>query len=463
MNSQRPRTAKNRAYMIVAALGLVAFIIAFNYIGCGGGGGGGNSGSSSGGVKITGVLDATTLVSLPPDENSILNRFCRIFSPQKAYAQSGSDVNRIIAISSRGNTYTITEGTLNVNSFSLSVAKDKPYLLVLLYDTSIIGVYKVDDATGLDSFPLNSASTNIDLGTVALSGTDVVTGTASQPVILDSLGITTALASAIGVMDDEMLRLAGSLDVDQNGLLDTLEGKWFPFIIDFEFDPGVFTDTVNAFSLKSPISYNGYSFGLHMRPYDATLDFTAGGTLTSPANINGGNDNPSGPAWITGDQASISFYSGGGMGTNPAAPPAGTYVVTIPISGTALTKTYTFNNVKSYGIDSNLYHILIPTVKLNIDGSDRITSIEIEWWKKMPGDIWVQPDAAELGMLLHDSTMEIAPVPPSAPTDPKISVTMTSFSNPMTVIPPAQGFASGYMRMIYTDKFGYVYAFSWNN
>jgi len=128
------------------------------YVGCGGGSSSSSSSGSSG-INISGVLDNYTLVSLPPDENNFLDRFCRMFSPQRAYAQAlGSDVNRIIGISSRGNTYSISEATLTSNSFSLSVSKDKPYLLVLLYNTSIVGVYKVDDDTDLDAFPLNSAS-----------------------------------------------------------------------------------------------------------------------------------------------------------------------------------------------------------------------------------------------------------------------------------------------------------------
>ena len=455
---------KNRAYIIITALGLAALAATFSYVGCGGGGGSSSSssssGSSTGKVTISGVLDANTLVGLPLEQNSLFNRFCRLFAPQKAYAVIGSDVNRIIAISSRGNSYTITEAVLSSNSFSLAVDKDKPYLLVLLYNTSIVGVYKVDDATGLDSFPLNSASTNIDLGTVALSGSGTVTGTVSQPVILDSLAITTALASAIGLMDDEMLRLAGSLDVDQNGLLDTLEDKWYPFIVHFEFDPGKFTTIAGSFSDKNAITYTGYGFYMHMNPADLTLDWTTGGTLTSPASINGGNNKPSLGGTVSGNQGSQDFYWNS-LGTNPAAPPQGAYVVTMPISGTAGTKTYTFENVKSYGIDSNLYDIFIPSVKLNLDGSNKITTVEIQWWKNISGTGWVQPDEAELNMLLHDMSLETAPS--------NISVTVSNLNNPgaftpqMTLTAPAQTLAPSYLRLLYTDKFGYVYAFSWGN
>lgn len=448
---------------IVMLIAGVLFIgcVAFNFVGCGGGGGGSSrSGSSSAGnVILSGALDGQTVVGLPSYENSFLKHFCLLFSPKNLYANGGADVNRIVAISSRGNSYTLTEATLNGNNFSLSVSKDKPYLLVFLNNTTIIGIYKVDSATDLDAFPLNSASSNIDMGTVSLSGTDVISGTISQAAIFNSIGITESLASAIGIMDDAMLRLAGSLDVDQNGSLDILENKWYPFIIHFEFDPGSFTDMVNTFSAKVPITYTGYGFYMHMNPADLTLNWTAGGTLTSPATINNANNKPSLGGSLVGNQGSQDFYWDN-LGTNPVAPPQGTYVVTMPISGSAITKTYTFDNVKSYGIDSNLYNIFIPSIKLNLDGNNKITTIEIQWWKKLFGTGWVQPDTTELNMLLHDMTIETGPE--------NISVTVnnlnnpTAFTNQMTLTAPAQTQTPNYLRMIYTDKFGYVYGFSWN-
>lgn len=425
----------------------------------------GNSAQQGTVVIVSGALDGTTVAGLPPHQNIFSKYFCSLFAPLNAYAL-GADVNRIIAISSRGNSYTVTEAILTGNNFSLSIPKDKPYLLVFLNNSNIIGTYKVDTATDLDALPLNEASSNIDVGIVALdSGAGVLTGTVATDTLFANIGITPSLASTIGIMDDEMLRLAGSLDVDQNGLLDTLEGKWYPFIIHYEMDPGVFTDTVNAFSQKSPIAYNGYGFYLHMNPYDTTLDWNTGGTLTPPASINGVTTNASGPAWVSGNQASLDFFSGGGPGTNPPTPPSGTYTVTMPGTGSNPSKNFVYANVKSIasGIDVNLYNIYIPTIKFNIDGTNRITTIEVVWWKKLADNSWVQPDTTELNMLLHDSTMEISPYPPSGPSDPRISVGVTSFSNPMTLTPPAQDFTAGYVRMIYTDKFGYVYGFSWNN
>ena len=73
----------------------------------------------------------------------------------------------------------------------------------------------------------------------------------------------------------------------------------------------------------------------------------------------------------------------------------------------------------------------------------------------------LQPDEAELKMLLHDMRLETAPS--------NISVTVSNLNNPgaftpqMTLTAPAQTLAPSYLRLLYTDKFGYVYAFSWGN
>jgi hypothetical protein len=64
-------------------------------------------------------------------------------------------------------------------------------------------------------------------------------------------------------------------------------------------------------------------------------------------------------------------------------------------------------------------------------------------------------------MLLHDMTIETGPE--------NISVGVSNMNNPgaftsqMTLTAPAQTQAPNYLRLIYTDKFGYVYGFSWGN
>jgi hypothetical protein len=108
--------------------------------------------------------------------------------------------------------------------------------------------------------------------------------------------------------------------------------------------------------------------------------------------------------------------------------------------------------------------IYIPSIKLNMNTvSNTITSIEITWWKKISGtpDTWEQPNGQEIAMLFYDASIEISPAPPKSPNDPKILVTTANFANPMTLIPPAHDFTPHYIRMIYTDKFGFVHGFSW--
>lgn len=402
-------------------------------------GDGGIANSSS--IILSGSFDGTTVNAKSLDKGDLS-------------AASVGVVNGVFAIASDG--LEITHALIYANDFSFSVPKDKPRLLVFLDGANIVGTYKVDAATDLDAFPLNAGSKDIGLGTVSLNA-GTFTGGITQPALLNALGVDAALANAIGTVDDGALRLA-SLDADGNGLVDYFEGKRFAFIIHFEFDPGAFSDAVNTFSRKDQIAYDGYGFYLHVRPYDGSLDWQTGGFMNSPQDINGTNNKSSGPASTSAEGTSMDFYWDD-LGMSPATPPAGSYIVNVPGVGGTAGKDYTFRNVKTQSIDANLYNIYIPTVKLTIS-NNRATQLELQWWKKLSDGTWVMPSDTELSLILHDASFEITPEPSTG--DGILTDPLRSFTNPQTIALPSHDFEPGSIRMIYTDKFGFVYGFTWS-
>lgn len=422
-------------------------------------------------ITMEGTLDGSTTQFAAVPQNGFWDKFCKLFSPLEAYA-AGVDVNKVLAITYGEQGISLTEATKNVNSFSLSLTKGYPYIIVFINGTTnVLGLLKLDAATDLDALPLNNISSNIALGDVSYSGGEFQ-GTVSQTDLLNALGITSSLASAFGIMDEGMMRWC-SLDADGNEVLDFTENREFQLTIDYGFNTGQDFDDITGtnFSVYTSTTFQGYMYYFSISPA-STLGFvfnndTCTATLHSPADINGGNDMRQGyfSESTEGDWQGMNFdFYVGESATDPVTPPPGTYTITVTNSSQTITKTYNFLNVKSQTITPTLENIYIPSIKLTMD-SGKVTQLSWQWWKKTAGG-WVQPTAEELSAVLENAGFEIGRWSEGEDLD-EVRGSIGSpwegvpFATSGTVAVGPQDFYPCSLRVTYGDKAGYNYGFEW--
>ncbi len=433
------------ARKVVSALPILALSAAL--AGCSGGSSQSSSQSPGNTVNISGTLSGYTLAS----NESGLKRFLAMFSLGKAYA-TGSTVDNVVAVSPDG---TFVAAAKSGNGFSLSLHKNRDYIVAFLNGTTIVGIYKADSVTGLNSFPIGQNSTDLDLGMVSIN-TGTGTGTVASSTVLQDLGLSQDIAKTFGVWDVGMLRYS-NMDADGNGIIDYQENKSFGIGLDYEFNTGsTFAGIQGSFNDKALASYTGYEYYFWAAPYDASLPWTSA-TLTAPASVSDGtNSTPVTQCYnITGSNSmSLNFFCGG-TAVSPVTPPTGTYTVNVG------SQTYTFNNVQSQTIDAvNLYNIYVPSVKLTMS-SGKIASIDYQWWKKDAVLGWVQPTDAELSTVLENAQFEIGQAGWAG--DPNLDRVSGSvpFTASGTITPAAQGFTPGVFRISYKDRSQYNYGYEW--
>jgi hypothetical protein len=445
---------------------------------CGGGGGGGSSTPTpaptptptptpiiSNTVTLSGTVDNSTVVLA--SHEGFLKRFFAWFSPTpKAYAVTNARVNRIVAVSHDG---THVDAVKSGSSFSLSLEKGKPYVLALLNDASLVGLYRADAATGMEAFPITSSSKSFDVGTVSLLSGEAM-GTVSSSSLLDSLGIDSITANAFGVMGKGLVRFA-NFDVDGNGIIDTDENKNFNIMIGFVFASSSFTASTGAWSRKEETQFWFYGFSYVSCPDDTTLNW-ANAQLNSPQSfqicnaswpvcdsgvpIVANNELPMvSQPFVANTQTcrQLNFYGGSRAIISPVPPPAGTYTISVPnILGTG-TQTLTFSHVATPDI-SNMQNVYVPEIKLTKDANGKISLIEWRWWRKT-GSTWIQPTDAELTAIMDGASFTIA--------GPGWSGNRVTGAMPITqtgsIVPSAQAEAAGAIMIGGVDKSQYGYAF----
>ncbi|MBI3813385.1 MAG: hypothetical protein HY279_02820 [Nitrospinae bacterium] len=451
--------------MVVVML-FIAFIVSFNYIGCGGSNS--SSGSSgNGGLKISGRLDNSTLMMAYAPPTGFLNKLLAFLSPiQNAYTQV-STVDNIMAVSPDGSyVFASKKG----NEFSLSLIKGKEYVVVFLNGTTIIGIYKLDKATDMDAILTSTNSIDTNLGTVSVT-LGMAEGTISSTVLLQNLGITQDVATAFGVMDEGLVRFS-NIDVDGNNAIDLLEGKFYTLKVGYQFRPTEqFDDLFTSYSNKDNINFAFYFYvyegpGGQNDPADFALYNWPNATLTPPGTIttklgrvltklrNGTNDSN-----FMGDDDSVNYMNDRYI--SPTRPPQGTYTLEIPLTNTGLTKTLTFQNVRSFDMTgASFNYVYVPEVKLTKDIDGKITQIEWRWWKKASG-IWVQPTDKELAAVWYAATYFINT--DNAGFNPKWSELPITAVGSLTLNPPVQPSTktSKSFQIGAQDKGRYSYSFDW--
>jgi hypothetical protein len=437
-------------------VGALVLILAISMAACGGSSSSGTPTSNT--VTMSGSLDSSTMTLASRD--GLFKRFLALLYPfGKAYAV-GETVDNIVAVSPDR---TFITATKNGDNFSLSLTKGKPYMITFLRGTTIVGLYKVDDTTGMDSLPVSTDSGDINVGIVTLNG-GVAQGTLSSSSLLQTLGITQSVATAYGVMDEGMTRLS-SVDVDGNGIIDYQEDKSYKLYISYGFryttctPPGsstgtAFTNSQGMWSDRDLILSCGYEYNFLSNPDVSSLDWDSA-TLNLPAAVDGVTSKLQGSNSVTSFGRDIEFWPSGseGYATNPRTPPSGTYTVTVNSATGGPATTLTYYNMRSQTIDANLNNIYVPITKLTLDGSGKVTLLEWQWWKKM-NDTWTQPSDEELATVLDFAHFEIS----AAGTDDEVegSIGLTSTGS---VTPDPQSFTPAKLGITYVDKAGYAYQF----
>jgi hypothetical protein len=269
---------------LLVKIGLVAVLISVIIVGYNGCGGGGSSSSGSSRVRtlsVRGTIGTGYFVSAP---SNILDRFCSIFTPNKAWASySDGTVDKVIAIQVEGGyigsyfIQTAIESLIQNNTFSLSLEKDKDWML-LLVDTNAVDKerfvgyvsLKVDATDNLLMVPATTASSDtFNIGTVEKSGEEAVS--------INAVTATDFAMTADGLLalakNDELFKAVKNIFTNYNYTTQV----YYNLRPDFKWR-GQYASIQNAFQAPADYTFISYQF---------QLDTNDGLTLGDVAGIDG--------------------------------------------------------------------------------------------------------------------------------------------------------------------------------
>lgn len=361
---------------------------------------------------------------------------------------SGESVDTILAI---GNDSSSQEATITGDSFSLSLERGLPYLLVYLEGCTIIGVQIVDNSIGVDVLPVGDDSqSEVDLGTVALGlASGRIVGSTPGETLRTQLGFDETEWETYANMGVGLLRLS-SLDVDGNCILDRDEGKSYDLTVDFEMaSNSTFSAIQEDFYNPALASFTGYMYYFFAGD-DTELSESdwSEAILAPPSPINGQTEEPQCYSVSESGHRTLNFFCGG-TGYSPQTPPEGDYAVR------AGSSEFTFLNIETKTIEPNLMGIYLPMVKLTMSDS-KIS--QISWdWKKGTSSGWVDVSQEELAIALQGVSIEIGREGGSEErVFEEIDLTVSG-----TISAPAQSFTPGVFRIGYIDLSGFSYGIEW--
>lgn len=311
---------------------------------CGGGGGGG--GDSGGGgapantVAITGNFTGGTNASL-------WERLLARVVPS-AYALNVSLVARVILISVDGS---VSSANVTGGRFTINASRGSPVGVIFVgANNDFLGYLSL--AEGIDSVPLGkvaSGTTTIDLQTLSSAGPKV--GASRNPIGQD-LPLTAEEQAAVKRANELFSAIMRSPDVDSNGVVDVLEGKYFGLQVIYEVRAGVFGGSVVPTVDPTP-TFRSFALQVAVRDSDTPLSVS----MTSPAG--GGLSNQFSPRnFLNGTFAT--YYAGAVF--NPPLPIAGQYTVIYK------SQTLTFNVPDQSAVTANVV-LPVPTVTLTSNGT----------------------------------------------------------------------------------------------
>jgi hypothetical protein len=307
-------------------------------------------------------------------------------------------VSHVMAVSPQGGERVVA-AIGSDSSFSLAIDKTKTWIIALLDDEKtgadmVVGRFKSDVLDSL--MPTSNVQSSIALGQVTPPSTDTTDKAATVSLsfadLASKLGLSAAGAQFAGEIDDICLRYVNP-DVDGNGQIDALEakadGKSRSFMLDFHnrFDPKDANGnniTLAAFknAMPTPASITHSSTGLMLyvpKAYHPTQPTTFSNRFEEAVKLEGQSTTTEANTWV--ETPFDSSYPSSDDTWNlhvemgAVQPPDGKYEVKLD------TTTFTFTNIKVSDLSAPV-GFLIPMVKINVDDSDNITSVDWKWFKK---------------------------------------------------------------------------------
>ncbi|MDR3670686.1 MAG: hypothetical protein P4L36_07575 [Holophaga sp.] len=280
-----------------------------------------------------------------------------------------------------------TYWTSPVSNGSFSVSVDKGVATGMVFAGSskqFLGYLSL--GSGISSLPLTDVATgvtSIDLGSLT-AASQVLTPT-NNPLGTE-LPLTAAEQTAYAQCNSLFAGVVQNPDVDGNGVIDLLEGKFYRPFVAYGVNGGHFNGRLTP-TVDSSIAIHYFNITLTA---NGTSD-AASATVTGPSGSGITSQACTISTSSTNNQTSYSIYSDLGSSTS-AVPEAGSYVYT---TGRGATLTIT---VPDQSDASSHIVIAVPTVTLNTDN----TIHSISWaYQTVGGDQITTPSALISGFDLE--------------------------------------------------------------
>lgn len=340
MKKVRNGFIKNLRY--ICLISVIVFGL-MTIVGTGGGNGGatGGNGGATNTVTIKGnILNGSHAKNLWYDR--LLDK---IHSP--AHALDPNEVAKVMIFYQDGS-HKFSKVTEDGN-FSIQVDKSAPAGMIFVgAGDNFLGYLTLGD--GIDTLPLNSIAddvSEIDLG--VLSSLGLIVEPSHNP-LGNEIPLTPEEQKALAQCDDLFSSIVKNPDVDGNGIIDFLEGKFFGLQILYYVNEGSFDGNLSP-TVNEPADITGYRLA-----FDATDAYR-------PDNVDFTGPPGSGLLNSTSTQSNVypdrtTYFSH--YIHNPSIPPAGQYTVDYKAS------TLTFTLPDQSAAPSNIV-LPVPTVTLNDD------------------------------------------------------------------------------------------------
>lgn len=297
------------------------------------------------------------------DKNNDYGHEDIIGSPVMILGEVDMTTSRAYKVMAISTTNTYKEVDIVNNHFSLQLDKGKPWGLVFLDSTEqSLGLLSLGN--GVEAIPLhymNAGGDTLDLGSIVRNTTIF---TPSHNPIGNEILLTTEQQNAVADQDDYLAILLKNPDVDGNGIIDLLEGKFFKLSVIYFVHPGTFFNGALTPTPNSPKLITGYRLFLTVR--DKNMPDAV--YFTSPSGSPFSNTTSESYQSYTSERVYQTAYYQDFSGSTSCIPNGGTYTVKYGNS------TLTFDLADQSYIVNNIVFPW-PSMTLNSDG----TMKRIDW------------------------------------------------------------------------------------
>ncbi|MGC9027509.1 MAG: hypothetical protein ACP5JP_08245 [bacterium] len=308
--------------------------------------------SSSSGSKVT--IKGSFTGGTNAQNNWMRRFFARL--TKSAYALDPSQVMKVIVFS---NNWSYEIAPVTNNTFSIDVSTGQPVGMIFAgANDNFLGYLTLGN--GIDSLPLTRLTDTATIDLQALSSNGKIVEPGHNP-IGSEIPLTQAEQSALAQSNSLFASTVINPDVDGNGKIDLLEGKFFKWQILYFINGGTISSTGTniAATLITPASISGFRLAVGL-PLD-----NAPGTVSFSGPAGSGLSNSTSGQSITNNNQHVYFSS---YIQNPPIPAAGQYTITY--GNTALN----FSMPDQSAAPSKIV-VAAPTIILNSDG----TINKIKW------------------------------------------------------------------------------------